>query len=86
MPPYTCARSIAGLTFVYNRRRSREAYYHSFEGDITMTETEEKLLRLIHESGDPEKAILVAISVVLDYLSHPQSCQESSADVQAEQP
>lgn len=80
MPPYTCARSIAGLTFVYNRRRSREAYYHTFKGDITMTDTEKKLLDLVRESGDPEQAILIAISVVLDYLSQHESSQLPSPD------
>jgi hypothetical protein len=84
MPLYTCARSIAGLTFVYNRRRSREAYYHTFEGDITMTDTEKKLLDLVRESGDPEQAILIAISVVLDYLSQHGSSQAPSPDAPQE--
>ena len=49
-----------------------------------MTETEKKLLDLVRESGDPEQAILIAISVVLDYLSQHGSYQAPSPDAPQE--
>lgn len=43
-----------------------------------MTENEIKLISLINNAKDPEKALIKAIEIIIDFLSHPQSFQESS--------
>ena len=53
--------------------------------DTTMTDNEIKLISLISNAKDPEKALIKAIEIIIDYLSHPQSFQESSVACLQEQ-
>ena len=43
-----------------------------------MSENETILLNLIREHGDTEEALAVAIGVILDFLSHPESSASKS--------
>lgn len=46
-----------------------------------MTENEMKLLEMIRKNDNPEQALLTAVGVIIDYLSHPVSSQlKPSAD------
>ena len=38
-----------------------------------MNENEQKLIGLIRESDDPEKALMIAVEVITDYLKQLQS-------------
>lgn len=38
-----------------------------------MTENEIKLISLIRNSNDPEKALLIAVEIILHYLEQPES-------------
>lgn len=40
-----------------------------------MTERERELLKLIHESGDPERALCTAVDIILSYLTQHESSQ-----------
>ena len=38
-----------------------------------MTENELKLLKLIRESDNPEQALIIAIEILISYLTQPES-------------
>lgn len=48
-----------------------------------MTENETTLIEKIMKHNNPEKALLVAIEIIADFLTHPESTElKSSADSQ----
>jgi hypothetical protein len=53
--------------------------YHETKGDGIMSENEMKLIGMIRESDDPEKAIVVAVEVITDFLKQFQSSEEPAA-------
>lgn len=44
-----------------------------------MTENEIKLLDMIRANDDPEQALLTAVGVILDFLSHHESTESISS-------
>ena len=44
-----------------------------------MTENERELIKLIRENDNPEQAVLVAIEVILEYLTQPGSFEARAA-------
>lgn len=46
---------------------------------LTMTENEIKLLDMIRANDDPEQALLTAVGVILDFLSHHESTESISS-------
>ena len=49
-----------------------------------MLHSEMEVVRKIRESKDPERAIQIAMDVILDYLEQRESSQSQSADLQLE--
>lgn len=48
-----------------------------------MTENETALLDMVRNHNNPEQALLVAIEVIIDFLTHPESTElKSSVEVQ----
>lgn len=49
-----------------------------------MTENEMKLLEMIRKNDNPEQALLIAIEIIVDFLSHHEASQlKPSVDSQA---
>jgi hypothetical protein len=44
-----------------------------------MTENEIKLIEMIRNHNDPEKALITAVEIILRYLSQPESFEEPSS-------
>ena len=42
-----------------------------------MTDNEQKLIRIIRESNDPEAALVIAVGIITDYLRQPELYRES---------
>ena len=43
-----------------------------------MTDNEHKLLNLIRENDNPERAFVIAIEIIIKYLEQPESFEEPS--------
>ena len=53
--------------------------YHETKGDGTMNENERKLIGMIRESDDPERALVIAVEVITDFLRQSQSSEVPTA-------
>ena len=50
-----------------------------FKENNFMTENEIKLIEMIRNHNDPEKALITAVEIILRYLSQPESFEEPSS-------
>ena len=48
------------------------------KGRKTMTENEEKLIDLIRNSKDPEKALITAVNIIVDFLKNSKNVDNPS--------
>ena len=69
------------LVIILNIERSFDS---ATRGHGFMLHSEMEVVRKIRESKDPERAIQIAMDVILDYLEQRESSQSQSADLQLE--
>jgi hypothetical protein len=50
-----------------------------FKENNFMTENEIKLIEMVRNHNDPEKALITAVEIILRYLEQPESFEEPSS-------